>query len=83
MLLREFPKWLVWLMNLAVIAILSALVYFLRWAGTEFCVGLIVGFLWCYIAFKCWRFDYDEPTDQPAPPHQQQLPRSTDRLEQR
>jgi hypothetical protein len=64
MIIRDFPRWAVWVMNFAVIAALSVIVYFLRWAGTEFCVGAIIGFAWCYIQFRCWRFDYDEEPKQ-------------------
>lgn len=78
MIVRGLPSWLVLAMNLAVIAVLSVLAYSLRWTGTEFCVGLIVGFAVCYVLFRCWRFDYDEPTGQPEPPRPPQPQRSSD-----
>lgn len=72
MLVRGLPKWVLWLMNLAVIGVLIALAYSLKWAGTEFCVGLIAGFTACYVLFRCWRFDYHNPTEElPQLPQQQ------------
>lgn len=78
MLVRGFSSLVVLTMNLAVIAILVAFAYFLKWAGTEFCVGLIAGFSACYVLFRCWRFDYDEPTEPINSPHRPPLPRSSD-----
>jgi hypothetical protein len=73
MLVRGFSTVAVLAMNLAVIAILVCFVYFLRWAGTEFCLGLSAGFAICYILFRCWRFDFAEPTE-PAEPSRPQPP---------
>ena len=74
------PSWVIWLLNIVVVAILAGLAYLLRWIGPEFCAGLIVGFAWCYIAFKCWRFDYEDAPhfiDQSeAEPRQQSRPYS-------
>lgn len=75
MLVRGFSTGAVLAMNLVVIAILSALVYFLSWAGPEFCYGLIVGYAWCYIQFRCWRFDMPTEPEGPHPPQQQQRSR--------
>lgn len=61
MLIRDFPRWAGWVMSLAVIGILAGFGYSLKWAGPEFCYGLIAGFTTCYVLFRCWRFDYDEP----------------------
>jgi hypothetical protein len=78
MIVRDFPRSLVLLMNLAVVAVLVVFACFLRWTGTEFCVGLIVGFLACYSLFRCWRFDYDA-TESPEPLHPPRQQRSVDR----
>ena len=60
---------IVWIANLAVIAILAALYYFGNWIGWEACLAFIVGYLWCYTQFKCWRFDYEDPPliEEPDP----------------
>lgn len=63
MLVRGFSGLAVLAMNLAVIAILVAFAYFLRWTGFEFNLGLIAGFTICYVLFRCWRFDFDEPME--------------------
>jgi hypothetical protein len=82
LLVRGFSAGVVWAMNLAVVAILVAFAYFMRWTGTEFNIGLIVGFLICYVLFRCWRFDYD--TTGQTGTHQQPLPpRSSDRTLER
>jgi len=68
------PRWAIWLCNILVIAVLATWGYFLKWAGPEFCAGLIIGFSFCYINYRCWRQDYAEEAkahfiDQPeAPP---------------
>lgn len=76
------PRWAIWVMNVAVVAVLASLVYFFKWAGTEFVVGCLVGFWFCYISYRCWRQDYadeaqahftDQPTVAPRPPSQRHL----------
>lgn len=72
MIVRNFPLWAVLVMNLAVIAVLAAFAYFMKWMGVQFALGWIFGFAFCYVMFRCWRFDYDEPTvpikQSPQPP---------------
>jgi len=57
MIVRGFSGTVVLAMNIAVIAILSVLAYFLKLAGTEFCLGILVGFFSCYCLHRCWRDD--------------------------
>ena len=59
-MLVDFPRWAVWVLNIAVLAVLTAFGYFLKWAGIEFAIGWLCGFTFCYIVFKNWRQDYDE-----------------------
>ena len=75
MIVRDFPRLAIWLMNLTVIGALVIFGYSLKWAGTEFCVGLIAGFAWCYIQFRCWRYDYDETANSEVQPRQPLPPR--------
>lgn len=83
MLIRDFPRWAGWVMSLAVICILASFGYSLKWAGPEFCYGLIAGFLTCYVLFRCWRFDYDEPMEPMSQQPQPLQPRSHDRIQGR
>jgi fatty acid desaturase len=78
MIVRDLPSWLVWAMNLAVLAALAALAYFMQWMGPAFVYGWLGGFAFCYIAFRCWRFDYDEPTGPSEQSRQPPPPRSRD-----
>jgi hypothetical protein len=77
-IVRDLPTWVVWAMNLAVVAVLAALAYFMRWMGAEYAFGWLSGFAFCYIVFKCWRFDYDEPTEPIEPHHRPPTARSSD-----
>jgi hypothetical protein len=52
------PRWAIWLLNFLVVASLTGLAYLFKWLGPEFCFGLLVGFWFCYINYKCWRQDY-------------------------
>jgi hypothetical protein len=79
MIVRNIPTWAVWLMNVAVVAIITGIAYLAKWIGPEFCFGWIGGFAFCYIAFQNWKKDYDEPTEPEAPPRQQPRSRSIDR----
>lgn len=81
MLVRGFSAVAVLAMNLAVIAVLVTFGYFLKWAGTEFCIGLIAGFTACYVLFRCWRFDYDKPTEPLSQSDQLSPPRSRDQIQ--
>lgn len=53
----QLPRWAVWLM-VAVVAIFGYVVcQSLKLAGTEFCVGTILGAAVIYFAYGCWRVD--------------------------
>lgn len=76
------PRWDILLLNLIVIAVLSALVYFLKWAGTEFVVGALFGMCFNYVLYRNWRQDYadeaqahftDLPKTQSRQPSQRHL----------
>lgn len=71
------PRWAIWLLNLIVVAVLAALAYFLKWAGTEFTIGCLAGFWFCYIVNGCWKRDVEkeakEREDWSRPLSQQHL----------
>jgi hypothetical protein len=74
MLIYDFPRWAVWLMNLAVIAILSVLVFVLKWVGPEFAAGCGVGFFFCYIVNGCWNRDIEAEAKERLLQSRQQPP---------
>ena len=53
------PRWAIWICNIAVVAILSALTAFLKWTGAEFAFGVFVGMMVNYAMYKNWRQDYE------------------------
>lgn len=69
------PRWIIWLLCLAVAAALGTVAYALKWAGPEFGAGFLVGFFACYIGYQCWRQDAEphfterEPSSPPSHQH--------------
>jgi uncharacterized membrane protein YebE (DUF533 family) len=53
------PSWAIWVLNIVVIAILASLAYFLKWAGTEFTVGMLAGMCLNYVMYQNWQQDYE------------------------
>lgn len=43
-----------------VAAVLGGYAYLLKLAGTEFSVGVLVGFIICYVLYRNWRQDYED-----------------------
>ncbi len=53
------PRVVIWICTAVVIAVLSALTGFLKWAGTEFALGTFFGMMLNYVLYKNWRQDYE------------------------
>lgn len=54
MLLRSFPRWAVWALNLVVFAILFLLARALGVAGEQFVTGCLVGFFFLFFGFRLY-----------------------------
>lgn len=54
---QSFPRWAIWLMNIAMLAIIWGLSELFKLAGWQVALGFGAGFLCCYLAYHCWRVD--------------------------
>ena len=60
----------VWIANALVIAIMTGLFFVADAAGPWLCGAFFLGFVTCYIGFRCWRFDRDEPVIKDRSPQE-------------
>lgn len=40
------------------LGVIGGLLYVAQEAGWQLCLAFLVGYFWCYIQFKNWRFDH-------------------------
>lgn len=52
-----FPRWVVWLLNIAVIGILWLVSQAFNFAGWQITLGFLIGYTLCYVFYGCWRLD--------------------------
>lgn len=52
MLLRSFPRWAVWTLNIVVLAILFLIARSMKVAGDGFVAGCLVGFFFLFFGFR-------------------------------
>lgn len=79
MLPAGFPRWAVWLMNIAVLTVVWFVAHLAKLAGWQMCLAYLVGFLFCYFAYGCWRVDDMNEDYSRFPPEEREARRQRDR----
>lgn len=79
MLPADFPRWAVWLMNIAIAAVLWLVAQAANWAGWQIGLGYLIGFLACYLMYGCWRVDDKNEGYSRFPPEEREARQRRDR----